>query len=203
MRSLSEIDTLSKRASKGIGFSWGISEEIGKSIRLMEMFGLPGLKNLNNYFKIIKKKQFQNISLITEKNISNKIPYCPLIAGINFMDQINSLEKFKKIIFYNMAYPILFIPFVSRSSEIIGKKLSLKIENQTYLLNFNQSIYLKNIIENLKDKAELLEIEFIENKNSFDEKDWQELYKLSEETFVKESESSKNTGAGAGLLDND
>ena len=70
-------------------------------------------------------------------------------------------------------------------------------------MNFNQSIYLKNIIENLKDKAELLEIEFIENKNSFDEKDWQELYKLSEETFVKESESSKNTGAGAGLLDND
>tara|TARA_B100001778_G_scaffold294764_1_gene266604 strand:+ start:294 stop:905 length:612 start_codon:yes stop_codon:yes gene_type:complete len=203
MRSLSEIDTLSKRASKGIGFSWGISEEIGKSIRLMEMFGLPGLKNLNNYFKTVKTNQFQNISLITEKNISNKIPYCPLIAGINFMDQINSLEKFKKIIFYNMAYPILFIPFVSRSSEIIGKKLSLKIENQTYLLNFNQSIYLKNIIENLKDKAELLEIEFIENKNSFDEKDWQELYKLSEETFVKESESSKNTGAGAGLLDND
>jgi len=203
MRSLSEIDTLSKRASKGIGFSWGISEEIGKSIRLMEMFGLPGLKNLNNYFKTVKTNQFQNISLITEKNISNKIPYCPLIAGINFMDQINSLEKFKKINFYNMAYPILFIPFVSRSSEIIGKKLSLRIENQTYLLNFNQSIYLKNIIENLKDNAELLEIEFIENKNSFDEKDWQELYKLSEETFVKESESSKNTGAGAGLLDND
>ena len=203
MRSLSEIDTLSKRASKGIGFSWGISEEIGKSIRLMEMFGLPGLKNLNNYFKTLKTNQFQNISLITEKNISNKIPYCPLIAGINFMDQINSLEKFKKINFYNMAYPILFIPFVSRSSEIIGKKLSLRIENQTYLLNFNQSIYLKNIIENLKDNAELLEIEFIENKNSFDEKDWQELYKLSEETFVKESESSKNTGAGAGLLDND
>ena len=103
MRSLSEIDTLSKRASKGIGFSWGISEEIGKSIRLMEMFGLPGLKNLNSYFKIIKTNQFQNISLITEKNISNKIPYCPLIAGINFMDQINSLEKFKKIIFHNMA----------------------------------------------------------------------------------------------------
>ena len=94
MRSLSEIDTLSKRASKGIGFSWGISEEIGKSIKLMDMFGLPGLKNLNKYFKVIKKSQFQNISLITETNISNKIPYCPLITGINFMDQIHSLEKY-------------------------------------------------------------------------------------------------------------
>ena len=125
---------MSKRASKGIGFSWGISEEIGKSIRLMEMFGLPGLKNLNNYFKTVKTNQFQNISLITEKNISNKIPYCPLIAGINFMDQINSLEKFKKILFHNMAFPILFIPFVSRSSEIIGKKLSISFKQLYYPL---------------------------------------------------------------------
>ena len=91
MRSLSEIDTLSKRASKGMGFSWGISEEIGKSIKLMEMFGLPGLKNLNNYFKVFKKNQFQNISLITYINISNKIPYCPLITGVNFMDLIHTL----------------------------------------------------------------------------------------------------------------
>ena len=32
MRSFSEIDTAVKRASKGIGFSWGISEEVGKNI---------------------------------------------------------------------------------------------------------------------------------------------------------------------------
>ena len=203
MRSLSEIDTLSKRASKGMGFSWGISEEIGKSIKLMEMFGLPGLKNLNNYFKVIKKSQFQNISLITETNISNKIPYCPLTTGINFMDQIHSLEKHNKIIFNNMAYPILLIPFISRSSEIIGKRLSLKVENETFLLNFNQSIHLKSNLSNLKDKVEVLEIEFLKNENTFDEKDWEELYKISEETFVKENENLKNTAAGAGLTDND
>ena len=203
MRSLSEIDTLSKRASKGVGFSWGVSEEIGKSIRLMEMFGLPGLKNLNNYFKVIRKSQFQNISLITDVNISNKIPYCPLITGINFMDQIHTLEKYNKITFNNMAYPILLIPFVSRSSEIIGKRLSLKVENETFLLNFNQSINLKSNLSNLKAKVEVLEIEFLKNDNTFNQKDWEELYKLSEETFVKESESLKNTGAGAGLTDND
>ena len=203
MRSLSEIDTLSKRASKGMGFSWGISEEIGKSIKLMEMFGLPGLKNLNNYFKVIKESQFQNISLITETNISNKIPYCPLITGINFMDQIHSLEKYNKIIFNNMAYPILLIPFISRSSEIIGKRLSLKVENETFLLNFNQSIHFKSNLSNLKDKVDILEIEFVKNENTFDEKDWEELYKISEETFVKENENLKNTAAGAGLTDND
>ena len=47
------------------------------------------------------------------------------------------------------------------------------------------------------------EIEFLKNENNFDEKDWEELYKISEETFVKENESLKNTAAGAGLTDND
>ena len=39
MKSLSEIETTVKRASKAIGFAWGISEEVGKSVRLLEMFG--------------------------------------------------------------------------------------------------------------------------------------------------------------------
>ena len=35
---------------KAIGFSWGIAEEVGKCIRLLELFGLPGIKNVNQYF---------------------------------------------------------------------------------------------------------------------------------------------------------
>ena len=66
MKSLSEIETTSKRATRASGYSWGISEEVGKCIRLLEMFGLPGLKNLNAYFKIYRQKQFQKISLISK-----------------------------------------------------------------------------------------------------------------------------------------
>ena len=57
MRSLSEIDTVSKRSSRAAGYSWGISEEIGKNIRLLEMFSLPGIKNLNDFYK--KKKNLK------------------------------------------------------------------------------------------------------------------------------------------------
>ena len=49
MKSLSEIETTSKRASKAAGYSWGISEEVGKGIRLLELFGLAGIKNLSEY----------------------------------------------------------------------------------------------------------------------------------------------------------
>ena len=37
----------------------------------------------------------------------------------------------------------------------------------------------------------------------FSDKEWNELYKLSEDTFVEESDSLKKHGAGAGLTDND
>ena len=33
--------------------------------------------------------------------------------------------------------------------------------------------------------------------------EWKNLYKLSEDTFVEETESLKQGGAGAGLTDND
>ena len=202
MRSFSEIDTAVKRASKGIGFSWGIAEEVGKNIRLLEMFGLPGLKNLNQYYKIFKEKKFQNLTLVSKEN-SSKIPYCPIIAGINFLDQVNNLEELEEIKFDNLGFPILFIPFVSRASEIIGKRIFLTIDEKEFLLNFNQSIYSNYLSSDVLEKSDQIKIKFIENKNMFSETEWQELYKLSEDTFVEETDQLKQNAAGAGLTDND
>ncbi len=203
MISFSEIDTTTKRASKAIGFSWGIAEEVGKNIRNMELFGLPGVKNLNEYFKIYPNKQFQKISLISEKNISDKIPYCPIILGVNFLDQIKVLENKKEINFKNIAYPMLFLPFASRGSELIGKKIFLNIDEKKFLLSFNQAIYSNASDKLIIEKTENLRLSFIENNNSFSEDEWKEIYKLSEKTFVEEKDSLKEYSAGAGLTDND
>ena len=202
MISLSEIDTTVKRASKAVGFSWGIAEEVGKSISLLEMFGLPGLKNLNQYFKAYKNKKFQNVSLISKTN-SSKISYCPIISGINFLDQVFTLNEMIEIDFENVAFPILFIPFLSKSSEIVGKKIFLTIDERKYLLNFNHSIFSNHLDRDVLEKAKNVKIVFIENENSFSESEWNELYRLSKETFVDESEELKQTAAGAGLTDND
>tara|TARA_B100000579_G_scaffold86430_1_gene67647 strand:+ start:890 stop:1498 length:609 start_codon:yes stop_codon:yes gene_type:complete len=202
MKSFSEIDTISKRASKAVGFSWGISEEIGKNTRLLEMFGLPGIKNLNYYFKLYKKQKFQNITLISKLN-SSKISYCPIITGVNFLDQINILQELDEITFENVACPVLFIPFLSRASEIVGKKILLKIDKNIFLLNFNQSIYSSYFDTEIWEKAEKLKITFIKNNDLFSEIEWKEIYKLSEDTFVDETEELKQTSAGAGLTDND
>jgi len=203
MKTLSEIDTTSKRAAKGAGFSWGISEEIGKNMRLLELFGLSGIKNLNKYLKDYKKKQFQKIALISEINETKKNPFCPIILGTNFIDQVNLLDKKNSIKIINVAFPILFLPFVSRASEVIGKRIFLKIDEKEFLLNLNQSIYSNYLKNEILENCNSISINFIENNNSFNENEWKELYKLSEDTFVEETESLKIGAAGAGLIDND
>jgi len=203
MITLSEIDTTSKRATKAAGFSWGVAEEVGKNMRLLELYGLSGIKNLNEYFKNYKKKQYQKVSLISETNDSQKIPYCPIILGTNFLDQISLLENINEIQIKNVAFPLLLLPFVSRSSEIIGKRIFIKIDEKEFLLNFNQSIYSNYLKSEILENSKLIKINFVENKNNFKKNEWKELYKLSEDTFVEETDSLKAIGAGAGLTDND
>jgi hypothetical protein len=203
MKTLSEIDTTSKRATRGAGFSWGIAEEVGKNMRLLELYGLSGIKNLNKFLKDYKEKQFQKITLISETNYASKNPFCPITLGTNFIDQVNLLDKKVNIQISNLAFPILFIPFVSRASEIVGKKIFLKVDDKEFLFNLNQSIYSNYLKNEILENCNNINISFLENNNSFNEDEWKELYKLSEDTFVEETESLKIGAAGAGLTDND
>ena len=203
MKSLSEIDTISKRASRASGFDWGVAEEVGKNIRILEMQGIPGIKNLNYYYKVRDKKNFEKLNLITKDNKSTQFEFCPIIAGVNFLDQVRSLESLNVIKLQKLAFPILFLPFISRASEVIGKKIFLKIDKRDFLLNYGNSIYSNSIDTGITTSGNKIMIKVFENIDSFEEKEWKELYKLSENTFVEENESLKKSGAGAGLTDND
>jgi len=204
MQSFSEIDTTSKRASKAAGFAWGISEEVGKNIRNLEMFGLPGVKNLNLYLHKIKTRSTEKPKKIEKENKPQSKEFCPIYCGTIFLDNCKILETLKLIKFYNVSYPLLLLPFLSRASDLIGKKMSVQYEGNNFLLNFDKTIFSKNIKnDQIIALAKEVSIEFLENNNSFSAQEWRELYKLSEETFVEETDSLKSKGAGAGLTDND
>ena len=191
MKSLSEIETTVKRATRAAGYSWGIAEDVGKSIRILELFGLPGVKNLNQYYKDKNFKKFENLNLISDRNISTSLPFCPIILGLSFLDQVNTMEQIKKINFERIAYPIIFISFLSRASEIIGKKIYIKIDKDEFLLNYNVNIFSNTSNKNLMLKEMNAEVEIIDNQNNFSDNEWRELYQLSENTFVEENESLK------------
>ena len=203
MRSLSEIEITSKRATRAAGFSWGISEEVGKCIRLLEFFGLPGIKNLNSYFKEKNLNNFENLKLIDKQNQPQKNTFCPINLGVSFLDQIRNIETFNNCSFKDISYPLLLLPFLSRASEVIGKRIIFNFDRNQFLLNFNVSISSNYNNEQYPILAKDVKIIFLENKDNFSEIEWKNLYKLSEETFVDETDSLKKGAAGAGLTDND
>ena len=106
--------------------------------------------------------------------------------------------KLKKLMFLS-----IFLAFLSRTSEIIGKKIHLNLDKKEIILNLNLNIYSNIANNDFPSIANHIEISFLENIDSFSEEEWKNLYKLSVDTFVEESDSLKQGGAGAGLPDND
>tara|TARA_Y100000748_G_C15348314_1_gene430824 strand:- start:203 stop:814 length:612 start_codon:yes stop_codon:yes gene_type:complete len=203
MKSLSEIETTSKRASRAAGFPWGVAEEVGKGIRLLELFGFPGIKNLNLYYQEKNRVNFEKLKIINQNNKSSKFKYCPITIGVSFLDQIKDLQHLKRCTFHEVGYPLLLLPFLSIGSEIIGKKILYKIDKNDFLLNFNINISSNSLMDEFPNVANNIDVTFLENEDNFSDLEWKSLYKISEATFVEETDNLKQGAAGAGLTDND
>ena len=79
----------------------------------------------------------------------------------------------------------------------------VKFNDVEFLLNLNVNITSNFIDQEFPKIASTIEVNLLENEDNFTDDEWNNLYKLSEETFVEESDSLKEGAAGAGLTDND
>ena len=113
------------------------------------------------------------------------------------------VEKLNYIEFNKIAYPLLFLPFVSRASEIVGKKIFIKLDEKEFVLIFNKSIFSNYFKNEIWENANNVSITFLENYNYFNELEWKEMTKFANQTYVDESDELKEKSAGAGLTDND
>ena len=204
MRSSSEIITVSKRATKAAGFSWGIAEEVGKNIDVLELIGIAGIENLKSYLSDIKTKTPIGPNLIESQNKIDNKSLCPILTGVCLIDDLKNIEILKEINFYNVNFPLLMIPFISRLSFLIGKRVSIEIDEYKFKFNLDKYMFSNNDINSLiLENAKNIRIIVFENEDSFSQEVWDELYELSTDTFVEENEKLKSTAAGAGLEDND
>ncbi len=204
MRTSSEIITVSKRAAKASGFSWGISEEIGKNINLLEMFNLSGVENFNQYLKEKDSLNLERSFDIANLNTNNSSVCCPIFLGITLLDNSNKMLDLREIKFSSLAYPLIFLPFIQRISYNIGKSINLNFDDIQLELHLNNTLSInKDLKGKIIKSAQTVTIRVRENEDSFSSKVWDELYQLSTNTFVEENERLKSNAAGAGLVDND
>ena len=204
MRTSSEIITVSKRAAKASGFSWGVSEEIGKNINLLETFNLSGIENFNQYLKEKDSLNLETKFDFTNLSSNSSSVSCPIFLGITLLDNSNKMLDLRELKFSKLAYPLIFLPFIQRISYNIGKSVNLNFDDIQLELHLNNTLSMN---EDLKGKiiksAQSVTIDVKENEDSFSNKVWEELHELSTNTFVEENERLKSNAAGAGLEDND
>ena len=83
------------------------------------------------------------------------------------------------------------------------EKIYIKFDHYEFLLNFNVNISSNLLNKDYPKITNKVEVNILENVDNFTNQDWNNLYKISEKTFVEETDSSKKVAAGAGLTDND
>ena len=198
MQSLYEIETTIKRVSKSQGLSWGISEEAGKAIRSLEQSNLNGLES----FKRLIDYGFNNLTKLLQTDQTNTQNLCPIHFGLFFYDQSHKKEIHKTFNFNELREPLIIIPFILKAAKrnLVYFKLNSK--------DFSLSITPGNIFSLTKGEIPQSLSDFTlsvipQREVNYSEKTWDELYQLSLDTFVDESEEKKLSGAGAGLTDND
>ena len=198
MHSLYEIETTVKRSSRAKGLSWGLSEEAGKAVRLLEQSEFQGLES----FKRLIDLGLSGLNKLLDIDQSDTSNLCPIHFGIFFLDQSHNEDIHRIHNFKNLNEPLLILPFLSKSA----KNNLLYFHFYSSNLNFTISpgdIYFfdQNIFpEYISDFSISITTQ---RKSIYSQSTWDYLYKLSLETFVEETEEKKISGAGAGLTDND
>jgi len=206
--SLNEIDVHCKKAARGAGFEWGHAEEIGKVIRWLAMYDLPGVSVFASYLTNLEfrtnKYQAQNSATEKLKKKEDGNGICPVLKGAYLCDQ-SSIELPENITIQNLKSPLLLLPYLAFIAGKQQKSFSFKYEQSSFYygddqLRFDntsscacgwtqtaQFYYTGKLITGNR------EIKFEQN---IDEKHWQILNQFVGRTYVPASEVSRQ-GAGS------
>ena len=198
MHSLYEIETTVKRSSRAQGLSWGVSEEAGKAVRLLEQSEFQGLE----CFKRLIDLGLNSLNKLLDVDQSNTRNLCPIHFGIFFLAQSHNKELHRTFNFKNINEPLLIIPFLSKSAKNNLLYFHLHSSDINFTISPGGIFFINQNFfpENLTDFSLTVSTN---RKSKYTQSSWDYLYKLSLDTFVEETEEKKISGAGAGLTDND
>ena len=191
-RSLGEIETISKKAARGIGLSWGISEEFGVCSRLLCQIGLPGISVLYKNINYIKKNNI--VENICESNLG-------VFQGIRIFDELNIINFPLKL---KIVYPICLIGMLLKLKGY-NYKINVKSEDFDFIFdsmgvnlkgNYNDCFSTKDVVINIESTKSRCDFKNKYNNLVVNE-DWNKMNKLASLTYVRSSDYSRTYGAGS------
>ncbi len=201
--SFSELKDLVFNASLGSNLSAGIGEDLSLAVTFLESRSLPGGKEFLNSLKC------ERHPLLPPKQKGSRFIFCnarAIFEGVTAIDFLVS-EVCESVVLKNIDSQMLLLGLASNYRE---SSFSFYKNKELYASIFNDELICKH--ENYKSSNDIeiyLNDSQLDNplakctRMSLDENTFQELIKLASNMLVPESELSRETGAGAGNIDND
>ena len=189
--SLNEIEALARKAARGAGYDWGASEDVGRAVRWLLTWGLPGADAL---------------VMACRPDVVSAPESCSLTQGCALSDGLVSgfVER-------DIAAPLLVLPFVAWCAERTKSPHCLRWEGVTFAVSSTGELtvsgdnYLakRAIITVERDIPEGLAAPMTHHRAEVSCATYVALTELAGKTYAPATEASRESGAGAGLTDND
>lgn len=215
-RSLNEIEHTSRKAARGCGLPWGVADEVGKAVRWLHVYGIDGVSMLIN---LLKQQDHHNFEKYSPVNLESpwrgrNQTLSPIAVGMSLCDCLEAMAD-AEIKVNRVAYPALIAGFLGQTSLVPGQSVVLQWNN------IKLSLYRDGLVVEgadamlMLEKAETLDCarypfpgEAKTKKPHIGDAEvsvdsWAELEGHAYLTYVKATEESRLSGAGAGLTDND
>ncbi len=194
-RSLSEIAATAKMAARGTGCEWGLAEEAGQAVRVLEAHDLPGVQALAGLFD-------------APRNCAGRKDgdaLCGLLALTRLSDRIHQIDAGERVAFDAVVAPILLAAPLLMAARTSGRSYELRwpgafLVCQAEGLSVVEApdpwpIIATEIMVGTTDAAASTHAAEV-NSRTLKNDDWRALETRAEATFVPESATSRSAGAG-------
>lgn len=213
--SLNEVESLSLKAARGAGMSWGLAEEAAHAARWLAVCSWAWDRSL---VALLERRDQIAAPMLVGHDISSSrqgLAICPIHAGAAMADLLHLHES---VTLYDVLSPIWLVPFAHRRT---GEHRSIEVAWAGGACSISaggavsaealgmQNVPLGWIRVELKtdvsspNVARPLTHAAIPASIQADPAAWAALEQWAARTYVPASLQSRLAGAGAGLSDND
>ena len=222
--SLSEIEALSKKAARGAGFGWGMADEAAKATRWLCKHDFDGCQALVNLLELMGGIGGDRVTQPLETLPSDISQWtteclCPIALGTYLSDRSDLLIDYVnecggEIKIGRVVEPMLLIFFLS----VIARKIGVTVHthwSDTVVRTDGRTVGMRKKPQASGSGLRIwfssstsapdadLSAKRLQDRANPSTAVMQALDTLAGRTYAPESEQSRQTGAGAGLVDND
>lgn len=201
-----EVEAMVKKASRGVGYEWGMAEEAAKAVRWLNTFDLKGCEAIAHLLTIIDETNSplrQSFDIDGVWKIEGNT-LCPLQAGTVLSDFAFHLTS-RPIKMGSVHQPVLLIPFGVAAARQLGRLVAINWSSVCVVTDGNGLSFIGKIDDLYLPIADCMDV-FVAAEMGrpisaisrvFPNDDaWDTLCTFAQRTYAPATEESRNRGAG-------